>query len=197
MHDNRPPILVILAGGQSARMGSDKALITFGDMRLIDHQIHKYAGIADHILLSAKDDLGTGLTHIADDPDMPKGPVGGIYSIAAKLVDLHPSAAGFLTIPVDAPFISTELLGKLAEQTDTCLAQCDDQLHPTIAYWRSDIVNTIRKTHDLGERSPSLRWLARQCGAESLVWPDPDSFTNINTPEDLVAAATRIKKAGA
>lgn len=197
MQDNHPRILVILAGGQSARMGSDKAVIKLDGMRLIDRLIDKYSDLFDHVLLSAKDDLGTGLMHIADDPDMPKGPVGGIYSIAAKLTDIHPTAAGFVTIPVDAPFVSTELVAKLAQQTDSRLAQCDDQLHPTIAYWRPAIVNSVRGTHDLGERSPSLRWLARQCGAESLIWPEAACFTNINTPEDLASAEARIKKAGA
>ena len=62
--------LVILAGGQSIRMGSDKTVISFEGQRLIDRLIDRYAGTADRILLSAREDYGTGLAIINDDPDL-------------------------------------------------------------------------------------------------------------------------------
>ena len=185
--------LVILAGGQSTRMGSDKAVIEFEGQRLIDRLIDRFSGKAEPIFLSARDDLGTGLAIIADDPDAPGGPVGGIYSVAARLQAM--GIDGFVTVPVDAPFAPADLIERLSASGGCAVAEDPRRMHPTFAYWRCAVVNAVRATHDHAERAPSLQWLARQCGADTVTWPDDRLFMNINRPEDLVAAAA-IKKAG-
>ena len=79
--------LVILAGGQSSRMGTDKAVITLGGERLIDILINRFANKVDRLFLSASKSYGTGLDIISDDPAFPDGPVGGIFSVAAALAE--------------------------------------------------------------------------------------------------------------
>jgi len=186
--------LVILAGGQSSRMGTDKAVIRFEGERLIDIVIGRFAGKAGRILLSAREDYDTGLPIIADDPLAPGGPVGGIYSVAGRLLAM--GVEGFVTVPVDAPFAPADLVERLSASGACAVAQDSERLHPTFAYWRCDIVNAVRGTHDPGDRAPSLQWLARQCGSESVTWTDETLFLNINRPADLVTAAAS-KKAGA
>ncbi|WP_156472101.1 molybdenum cofactor guanylyltransferase [Sphingorhabdus sp. M41] len=194
----KPPssCLVILAGGQSIRMGSDKAVISFDGQRLVDILIGRYAGKADRILLSAREDYGTGLAIIRDDPDAPAGPVGGIFSVAAALQAMLPAIEGFVTVPVDAPFAPVDLIERLSASGSCTVARDPQRVHPTFAYWRCDIVNAVRAAYQPGERAPSLQWLARQCDAKSVTWPDDQPFLNINRPEDLAAAAD-AKKAGA
>ncbi|MEH6828787.1 molybdenum cofactor guanylyltransferase [Parasphingorhabdus sp.] len=189
-----PSSLVILAGGQSTRMGTDKAVILFEGQRLIDILIGRFADKAGRILLSARQDYGTGLAIISDDPDAPAGPVGAIFSVAARLRDL--GIEGFVTVPVDAPFAPLDLIERLSASGACAVAEDGQRIHPTFAYWRCAIVNAVRGTHEAGERAPSLQWLARQCGAESVAWTDPKLFININRPDDLLAAAA-MKKAGA
>lgn len=188
--------LVILAGGQSTRMGTDKAVIRFEGQRLIDILIGRFAGKADHILLSAKQDYETGLEIICDDPDAPGGPVGAIFSVAARLQAMQTGMAAFVTVPVDAPFAPPDLIERLSASGVCAVAQDDERIHPTFGYWRCDVVNAVRGTHDPGERAPSLQWLARQCGAESVSWPDERCFINLNRPADLITASSS-KKAGA
>lgn len=188
--------LVILAGGQSTRMGSDKAVISFEGRRLIDILIGRYAGKAERILLSAREDYGTGLAIISDDPDAPDGPVGGIFSVAAGLQDMQPGIDGFVTVPVDAPHAPVDLIERLSASGRCAVAQDHQRLHPTFAYWRCDSVNAVRSTYEPAGRAPSLQWLSRQCNAISVTWPDDQPFININRPEDLIAA-TDAKKAGA
>jgi len=185
--------LVILAGGQSTRMGTDKTVIVFEGERLIDRSIDRFSAKAERIFLSGRDDHGTGLAIIADDPDAPGGPVGGIYSVAARLQAM--GIAGFVTVPVDAPFAPADLIERLSASGGCAVAEDCQRMHPTFAYWRCAVVNAVRDTHDHAERAPSLQWLARQCGADTVTWPDASLFMNINRPEDLAAAAT-IKKAG-
>lgn len=186
--------LVILAGGQSSRMGTDKAVIEFEGQRLVDILIGRFAAKADRILLSAREDYGTGLANISDHPDAPGGPVGGIFSVAERLRDMR--VGGFVTVPVDAPNAPVDLIERLSASGACAVARDEQRVHPTFAYWRCDVVNTIRSTHQPGERAPSLQWLARQCDAVAVQWPNPELFMNINRPEDLIAAA-RAKKAGA
>jgi len=191
-----PSCLVILAGGRSTRMGSDKAVIHFEGQRLIDRLVDRYSGIADRMLLSARQDYGTGLAVINDDADAPDGPVGAIFSIAARLAELEPAIGGFVTVPVDAPHAPADLIERLPASGSCAVARDRQRMHPTFAYWRCDSVNAVRTTCEPGERAPSLQWLAQECNAISVTWVDPQGFININRPEDL-AAATGIKKAGA
>lgn len=188
MNDNPPICLVILAGGQSRRMGKDKAAISLDGERLVDRAVTRYRPLADRIWLSAASDFDTGIDIISDDPDAPGGPVGAIFTIAAHLPILCPEAAGFITIPVDAPFAPDNLVQRLGTVAGCAVAQGPERLHPVFGYWRCDIVNSVRGTHEIGEQSPSLHWLARQCDAQLVSWPDEEMFMNINTPDDLAKA---------
>lgn len=191
MNDNPPTCLIILAGGQSRRMGQEKATIRLDGQRLIDRIIAQYQPSVDRIWLSASSDFNTGLDIITDDPDAPGGPVGAIFTIAAHLPILCPEATGFVTIPVDAPFAPDDLISRLTAVPGCSVAQGPKRLHPVFGYWRCDIVNSVRRTHEIGEQSPSLHWLVRQCDAQLITWHDEHAFANINTPEDLAAAEAR------
>ena len=76
------------------------------------------------------------------------------------------------------------LVRKLHAGKKSAVASDGEQLQPTFACWDCAIVNIVRTTHDAGEKSPSLHWLARQCGAEVTEWNDDKTFSNINTPDD-------------
>ena len=185
--------LVILAGGQSSRMGTDKAVIRLGGERMIDGVIRRFAGKAQRMWLSARNDYDTGLPIIPDDPQAPGGPVGGIYSVAGRMQAM--GIDGFVTVPVDAPFAPADLIERLSASGGCAVAEDGQRMHPTFAYWRCAVVNSVRGTHDHGERAPSLQWLARQCGAGTVTWPEERLFLNINRPDDL-AVAVAMKKAG-
>ncbi|MEH6757530.1 MAG: molybdenum cofactor guanylyltransferase [Parasphingorhabdus sp.] len=192
MNNNPPACLIILAGGQSRRMGQEKATIKLGGQRLIDRAIERYKPLVDQIWLSAQSDFDTGLGIIADNPNAASGPVGAIFTIAAQLPKLCPEAKAFITIPVDAPFAPDNLISRLTAVPGCAVAQSPKRLHPVFGYWRCDTINDIRETHQQGKKSPSLHWLVRQCGAQLITWHDERAFTNLNTPEDLAAAEPLI-----
>lgn len=175
-------------------MGQQKATITLGGERLIDRVIDRYRQYTDTLLISGPHDFDTGLDHIADDIQAPRGPVGAIFTIASHLSATLPTCAGFVTVPVDAPFSPTNLIEKLSGNNGCAVAEGSDRLHPTFAYWNCDIVNAVQSTHDLSGDPPSLQWMSRQCGAQVISWPDEAGFMNINTPQDLVDAEARIEK---
>lgn len=177
--------LVILAGGQSRRMGRDKAKVQIHGKRMIDHMIDRFAHHQIPIILSATQDYGSGLQHIADNPDNPAGPVGAIFTLSDYFSQHGSQLSGFYTVPVDAPHAPIDLLERL-KSPDTCtVAASENQLHPVFAYWKCSIVEAVRHSYEPDSKTPSLHWLARQCRSEIIEWDDNRGFTNINTPEDL------------
>ncbi|MEL6875341.1 MAG: molybdenum cofactor guanylyltransferase [Pseudomonadota bacterium] len=189
---HNPICLVILAGGQSRRMGIAKATIRFGGQKMIDRLIARYEAVADQIIISGPEDFGTGLAFLPDNPDTPGGPVGAIYTIAEKIGALRPGNGPFVTIPVDAPFSPDDLITKLSASGGCAVAEGAERLHPTFACWDPAVVNAVRHTHETEDRAPSLHWLARQCQAETVSWDDDQPFFNINTPEELAAAEALV-----
>lgn len=92
---------VLLAGGQSRRMGFPKGLIKFKGLTLAERALELLAATCDEIFLSASHSLYEFLNaSTITDEIQNAGPLGGIYS-AMK-------AAAFpqiLVLPVDLPFI--------------------------------------------------------------------------------------------
>ena len=192
MNDNQDICLVILAGGQSRRMGSDKAAIEFQGQRLVDRLINRFQGKVSRLFLSSRQDYGTSLPFIPDNPASPAGPVGGIFSIAEHLLENEQNVRRFCTIPVDAPHASPDLVQNLSASKNCAVAAIGEQLQPTFACWDCATINTIRTTHDSGDSAPSLHWLARQCGADIIEWSDAKTFANVNTPGDLANLTTEF-----
>ncbi|MEI3338938.1 MAG: NTP transferase domain-containing protein [Eubacterium sp.] len=60
--------LVILCGGLSTRMGSDKAFLPFGNTSLINYQIERFRPYFSNIYLSVprQEDAPLTMRHIAD-----------------------------------------------------------------------------------------------------------------------------------
>lgn len=194
IHRPSDTCLVILAGGESRRMGQQKATITLGGERLIDRIIERYRQKVDTILISGPHDFDTGLDHIPDDVEAPRGPVGAIFSIASHLSAVRSACSSFVTAPVDAPFPPANLISKLSKTDGCAVAEGPDRLHPTFACWNCGIVETVQATHDLSRHPPSLQWMARQCDAHVISWSDEAGFMNINTPQDLADAEATIQK---
>lgn len=173
---------VILAGGQSRRMGSDKAVIQFRGKRLIDHVIKRLARQTEQVVLSAAQDYGTGLRTIGDAQTF-QGPVAGLFGVVDWLVANEPACKGFLTVPVDGPFLPPDLAQKLTAQTDaSAMAQDETGTHPTFAYWT---VSALKLARPSLPHAPSLHHLANIVGAGPVTWPGSQNFINLNTPDDL------------
>lgn len=106
----------VLAGGQSSRMGVDKALVEFRGRPLVDHAL---AALRRAGLTVAIAGARTGLQKYApviDDLDSGQGPLGGI---CAALEVTNVTWAVF--VPVDLPLLPAsliELLQKRAQITD-------------------------------------------------------------------------------
>lgn len=181
-------VAVILAGGRSARMGGrDKALVELGGARLIDCVIARLAPQVDRMVISGREDYGTGFEVIADAPQGPQGPAAGLLATARWMSAHLPDTDRFFTAPVDGPFLPADLVAGLAGPGGPAIAVDDAGAHPTFACWTLSALASVGDKLS-GGKSLSLRAIAAATGAREVAWPGDRYFININAPEDLVAA---------
>lgn len=95
---------VVLAGGKSSRMGTDKAKLSFMGKTLLDFQFEKLESI-----LGRENTIVSGnyphLPHLIDQ-EIGLGPLGGIVTIINRYLGYD----FFLFLPVDMPKISEKAL---------------------------------------------------------------------------------------
>ena len=191
--------VVIQAGGQSARMGEDKALKPFLGRPLIQHVIDRLAPIADEIIVTTNhpDDYAFLNLRLVADLVPGRGALGGLYTAVA-------SAASPLVavIACDMPFASATLLETatrllVQEEADVVIFRTDEGYEPFHAvYRRAACVPAIQSAMD-ADKWKVIAWFpsvkVRELTPAEVAAADPSgrAFWNVNTPEEF-AEAERI-----
>lgn len=165
----------ILAGGQSSRFGSDKALARLGEATLLDHALAALAPHCAALIVCGRD--RAPVATVADLPAPDLGPLGGLAGALA-----HGMAHGFdavLTNACDTPFLPPDLLAALLARDGAFAAEA-----PTVGYWPTRLAPVLA-AHLAGGGDRSIRrWAAAQGIAPVL----PGVIVpNVNRPADLAA----------
>jgi molybdopterin-guanine dinucleotide biosynthesis protein A len=109
---------VVLAGGRSRRMGTDKALLMCGEKNFLETILRTLSMFPD-VMISAADTESYKGTHarVVADIYRDAGPVGGIYS------SLVASERDYLFVTAcDTPLLSASLIGEICRAAEGC--QC-------------------------------------------------------------------------
>lgn len=194
---------LVLAGGRSTRMGSDKALLTFpgtSSCTFVERLVSRLAEHCAEILVVGRDEGSSGgyprvcepakLRLIADQtPD--QGPLMGLYSGLQATSCVHA-----LVLAVDQPFVRSELLAWLCTfPSDSAILVPRIQGIPQVllARYARGVLPIIAECLQEGRRDP--RALLTRTSVHFLeedqvraVDPDLRSFVNINTPQDFQRA---------
>ena len=180
---------LILAGGESRRMGRDKALVPLGGRPMIDHVIERLSPQVADLAISANGDAGrfdwTGLTVLPD--QTPMGPLSGILS--GLIWARAQGATALVTAPCDGPIFPGDLVPRLclAAEGHTGALACTEDLHPTWGLWTMAQLEPLAAFLASGAK-PRLRDFASAAGRAS--WP-AGAFVNANAPEDMAALEAR------
>jgi len=176
---------IVLAGGKSSRMGTDKTKLQWNHMSMLEWQVEKLrsAGAAE-ILLCGKTDKMIPNTRCVPDILPDRGPLGGVYSglQAAK----HPIA---MVISADVPLLPISTIHKLlhAHHSDATLLEHDGNIEPLIGIYNSSLVPIIFSL--IHEQSASVRSLLAHCCWTTVEYTgDPFLLWNCNTPSDYQKA---------
>lgn len=179
---------VILTGGESKRMGRDKALITINGKRMIDHVYDLLKTQVNDLAISGNENYNLKLPVITDASQGPQGPVAALY--AAWLLSKSVSSPGFFTVPVDAPNFPDNLCERLYGLR-SAIAVTPTRTHQAFGWWLYNDLTDLFERDDL-ETSLSLKRVAEICNARHVEWSDETLFYNINTPNDLNRYLTEI-----
>lgn len=176
---------LLLAGGNSSRMGKNKALLKIGDKLIIERSLEVIEGIFGEVLVSARDDKAYQSFdfRVIEDVFPGKGPLSGIYSgmQAAKFDYVFVTAC-------DMPRLNPKAIMMLAENMedfDIVVPQVSGKLHPLHAFYNKRIQKTV--LNNLKEDRLKLKDLINECKTKVVQFEDyADSLININTPEELM-----------
>lgn len=188
---------VILSGGKSSRMGEPKALLPFGNARLIDHVAARIRPQVTAIALNANDPAISlpGVTAFPDRFEDFPGPLGGIHAALLHAAEAWPDMTHAMLLPVDSAFfpkqIVATLVATLTGPDDIALASSGGRMHPVLGLWP---VSIAPKLTAWLENPPTLKVRTILDGLPVHVTDYPfvettlgplDPFFNVNTRDDL------------
>jgi molybdopterin-guanine dinucleotide biosynthesis protein A len=179
---------LVLAGGQSRRMGRDKALLLRDGQSQLAHMVSLLDAVVDRVFVSARSDQ-TGDAErnrfeLIVDRYEDMGPLAGILSALQE----HPHA-DWLVVACDLPNIDHSTLRFLLEnisdnQPFTAFRSSHDGLpEPLCAVYKAGSDQQLRDFVDDGMICP--RKILIRSETRLLEQANPSSLDNVNTPDDL------------
>lgn len=173
---------VVLAGGQSSRMGTDKAGLPWHGRTLLEHMRNLLEQVgADRVLVSGPYAAPDGMP----DHQPGLGPLGGLLTLARTQAD-----GVYLLVPVDMPLLNTSLLQPLVVAVVGCggtaCATWAEHVLPLCLRLDAATRNTLATLALQPRQARSLRALQRMLGGIELPLAagDASRLINCNTPED-------------
>jgi len=174
----------VLVGGQSARMGRDKALLGYADTVLAEHvaqQVEAAAGSA--VLVGPPERYRKLGREVIPDLRPGNGPLGGVETALDAT-----RARWTLVVACDLPRVRTRLLSELlriagAADTDCVVPLSPDGLpEPLCAAWRRTALPEVRAA--LEEGRGKLQAVFDRLRVEYWKPAENHWFENLNTPGD-------------
>ncbi|MBT1073210.1 molybdenum cofactor guanylyltransferase [Pelotalea chapellei] len=194
MRTNNTPTIpgvtgVILAGGLSSRMGSNKALLPYKGGRFIEAIHRQLSELFDEVLLvtNQPDQYAfLGCRMVADlHPGM--GALAGLHS------GLHHAATPHIfAVACDMPYLNNTLIRRLAAlrgHNDVVIPQGEMGVEPLHAMYAKECLGPMENALQSGRRRiisffPEVRVNTFSRSVVAAIDPDFNSFRNINTPEE-------------
>lgn len=163
----------VLAGGQSRRFGSDKAMAIWRGRTLLDWAMANLSPHVEEVVICGR---APGL---ADRPPGCLGPLAGLN--AALHHGLDHAYDHVLTVPCDTPSLDVDHLRELREmETAAFVSEI-----PVIGLWPTREAPALDR-HLIGDDRSMKGWV-RRISARPVSWPT--GLPNINRQEDLAALA--------
>jgi molybdenum cofactor guanylyltransferase len=183
----------VLAGGQSTRMGADKAFVKLNGHTLLERALQTVSAVASGVWILGNHGKFGAYGDVIEDEFPDHGPLGGIHAaLRASREDLN------LILAIDMPFVEGKFLEYLVLRArDTAAVvtapRSDGRWQPLCAVYRREFAELAEPALQAGRnkidplfKHVSLRLIEE---AELAEHGFPlEMFRNVNTPEELSAA---------
>ena len=183
---------LILAGGESRRMGQDKSLMLLDGKTLLEHVTLTMQSVFPKVIVSVR--------HCREDINIPQvcdeveasGPLAGIIAGFAQV-----DTPWIFAVACDMPFVSKAVIRQLAEYRESYQAVVpvvQGHPQPLAAFYATNTLAVMRESFAAGNRS--LRGIfeklnVRYVGEQEFHESDPllQSFFDLDTPQDFETVA--------
>ena len=182
---------IILAGGDSRRMGRDKASLPFHGETLLQSVVASVQPLFAQTLLSVRQPRSEISLRQICDVQADGGPLVGLISALEEI-----NTSWVFVVACDMPFIAPAVIGQLANlraDYQAVIPTVDNHAQPLAAFYASSCLPVLKQSLADGNKSLikamqtlNVRYVARQ----ELVQFDPQlrSFFDLDTPQDVAFA---------
>ncbi|WP_394748802.1 NTP transferase domain-containing protein [Spongiimicrobium salis] len=186
---------LVLSGGKSTRMGTDKGNIVYHELPQREHLYHLLNKICERTFLSVRSDQQADLPKDMDyilDKNEYRGPYNGLLSAH----DAFPEAT-WLVLACDLPLMDYEGITELLESRDmskiaTAFATRESQLpEPLCALWEPEALRSSKAYLDAGNGTCPRKFLINS--EVRLVHPNNELvLLNANSKEEYTLALDKL-----
>ena len=177
--------MIVLAGGLSRRMGTDKADLPYGGETFLEHQIAlgRELGISDILVSGYRGENCSA--PVVEDNFHRRGPLGGLEAALRRAKNDK-----CLVLTVDMPCLSAEVLRELigrsmASERPVTVLRHGDKTEPLLGVYDRGLAEPIRAALEQGRGT--VMALLEQVGYEEFVCASGGMFENINTQREYAA----------
>lgn len=189
---------VILAGGDSSRMGTDKALLELDGITMIEHVARTLRSVFKKVVVISNVPFKYGFLSLPAYPDIYRncGPMGGIHSAF-----VHTEAPGLFVVACDTPLISKELIEYVTtshSESDIAVVSLDGQVHPLCGVYLRSSFPIIEQS--LNNHSPRLQEMFKRLNTSiipispDLPFYDENLLLNFNNPKEFKKYQNRFRR---
>ena len=187
---------LVLAGGESRRLGEDKGQLRLHDRTQAEHSVALLKPYCRTVYLSVRREQAEQKPY-KDQPSLPddeafSGPAAGLLTAWQR----YPNNA-LLVLAVDMPLVDSELIdllvqGRRIDAVATAYRHSGGIIEPLCTIWEPSAEPVLRSA--TGDRnSTSLRRFLESADVELLDAPALEKLVSVNTPEAVDAARRALK----
>jgi molybdopterin-guanine dinucleotide biosynthesis protein A len=186
---------LVLAGGDSHRMGRDKAQLRYyGDEPQVRHAVDLLGVVAEVVYVSVRSTQADAASYapftlVVDDGTL-RGPAAGLVAAWTRFPDV-----AWLVLATDLPFVSAALIADLRKRRDasklaTAFRHPDGTPEPLCTVWEPAARPVLLER--VGSGDSSLRRLLVDGPAKMLDAVDPGLLQSVDSEPQYEAARARI-----